>query len=69
MKSLLETSSLKSRFDHASQVVEARFGDKPVWIKLVVFVPVLIILTAILVLLVDGLGMGLLAITRLIQHH
>jgi len=69
MKSLPETSSLKARFDHASQAIEARFGDKPVWIKLLVFVPVLIILTAVLVFLVNEVGMGLLAITRLFQHH
>jgi hypothetical protein len=69
MKTLPETSSLKVRFDRASAAIEARFGDKPVWYKLLVFVPVLIALTAVLVLLVDGLGMGLLAITRLLQHH
>jgi len=66
---LPDTTSLKSRFDQASAAIEARFGDKPVWVKLLVFVPVLIVLTAILVFLVNGLGMGLLAITRLIQHH
>ena len=69
MKPSPAANSVRARFDRASQAIEDRFGDRPVWFKLLVFVPVLVILSAILMLLVDGLGFGLLAITRVMQHH
>jgi hypothetical protein len=68
MKTPPRTSSLKVRFDHASAAIESRFGDKPIWVKLVVFVPVLIVLTAIVALIAHGLGTGLLMIAQLLQH-
>jgi hypothetical protein len=45
-------SNLTQRFQAWSRIVEARFGDWPTWKKLVVFMPVLILMSAILVALI-----------------
>lgn len=65
----LSSTGLKGRFDRASRAIEERFADRPVWFKLLLFVPVLILLTAMFMLVVYGFGFGLLALSRLIAHH
>ena len=69
MKPPPAAAGLKDQFNRASEAIEARFGDKPVWVKLVVFVPVLIALTAVLVFLVYMFSIGAMDLTRLFIHR
>jgi len=57
---------LNERFQIWSQAVEARFGAWPTWKKLVVFMPVLILMSALLVAVVLGL---LAAAAQGLAHH
>jgi hypothetical protein len=56
---------LNERFQIWSQAVEARFGSWPTWKKLVVFMPVLILMSALLVAL---LGLIAAAVQGLAHH-
>ncbi len=58
-------SNLNQRFQDWSRIIEARFGAWPTWKKLVVFMPVLILMSAVLVALIGLLGAGLQALA----HH
>jgi len=49
-------TNLKQRFQTWSDAVEARFGAWPTWKKLVVFMPVLVLLSAVLVAVLGLLG-------------
>ncbi len=64
MKPQPAAPDLKSRFNHAAQVVEARFGDKPVWVKLAVFVPGLFVLTAVVLGLLYVVQLGIRTLAR-----
>jgi hypothetical protein len=64
---LESNSSARKRFDRAAQAIEARFGAWPVWRKLIVFVPALVLLSALLVVALSAIGAALPVILRL--HH
>ena len=61
--------SLKARFQAASQAVEARFADKPWWMKLLVFAPALFVFTALLMIVLWLFSFGLTAIQTAVLHH
>ena len=61
----MANSELSARFEHWSRVVEARFGSWPTWKKLVVFMPLLIMMSAILVAI---LGLAAAAVQGLAHH-
>ena len=61
----MANSDLSARFEQWSRVVEARFGAWPTWKKLVVFMPVLILMSAVLVAL---LGLVAAAMQGLMHH-
>ena len=58
-------SNLNQRFQDWSRVVEARFGAWPTWKKLIVFMPVLILASAVLVALIGLVG----SIVQLFAPH
>ena len=59
MKRLPAKPRRVTRFDVAARKVEDRFGHWPWWLKFIAGAPILIVLTAIVLLLVFGLGSGL----------
>ncbi len=58
-------SNLSQRFEDWSRIVEARFGAWPTWKKLVVFTPVLILLSAVLWMVLGLIGTGI----QGLAHH
>jgi hypothetical protein len=52
-------TNLNERFQVWSQAVEARFGSWPTWMKLIVFMPLLILMSGVLVALLGLLGAAL----------
>ena len=54
MKPAPAPDSLQGRFNHAAKVIEERYGEKPLWFKLLMFTPVLIVLTGFVMLLLAG---------------
>ena len=59
-------TNLKQRFQTWSDAVEARFGAWPTWKKLVVFMPVLVLMSAVLVAV---LGLGAAVMQALTTHR
>jgi len=59
-------TNLTERFQVWSQVVEARFGAWPTWKKLIIFMPVLVLLSAVLVAM---LGLGAALMQAILGHH
>jgi len=58
-------TNLNERFQIWSQAVEARFGSWPTWKKLVIFMPLLILMSAVLVAI---LGLVAAAVQSLAHH-
>ena len=58
-------SNLNQRFQVWSRIIEARFGAWPTWKKLVVFMPVLILMSMVLVAFIGLVGSGFQAL----MHH
>ena len=58
-------TNLNERFQIWSQAVEARFGAWPTWKKLVVFMPLLVLMSAVLVALLGIVG----ALFQGLAHH
>lgn len=58
-------TNLNERFQVWSQAVEARFGAWPTWKKLIIFMPVLVLMSAVLVAV---LGLGAAVMQALIHH-
>jgi uncharacterized protein (DUF983 family) len=58
-------TDLNQRFQDWSRIVEARFGAWPLWKKLVIFMPVLIVLSMILVAFIGLVGSGF----QFLFHH
>jgi uncharacterized protein (DUF983 family) len=58
-------TNLNERFQIWSQAVEARFGSWPTWKKLVIFMPLLILMSAVLVAI---LGLAA-ALVQGLAHH
>lgn len=58
-------SNLNQRFQVWSRIVEARFGAWPTWKKLVVFMPLLILMSMALVAFIGLVGSGFQAL----MHH
>ena len=69
MKTAPAPDSLKGRFNHAAKVVEARYGDKPVWFKILMFTPVLIVLTGMVMILLAGVQFIFRMILLATIHH
>jgi len=59
-------TNLTERFQVWSQVVEARFGSWPTWKKLIVFMPVLLVMSGVLVAI---LGLVAATLQGLLAHH
>jgi len=59
-------TNLNERFQVWSQAVEARFGAWPTWKKLIVFMPVLVLMSAVLVAV---LGLGAAVMQALTTHR
>ena len=59
-------TNLTERFQVWSQVVEARFGLWPTWKKLIVFMPVLLVMSGVLVAI---LGLVAATLQGLLAHH
>ena len=58
-------SNLNQRFQVWARIVEARFGAWPTWKKLVVFMPLLILMSMVLVAFIGLVGSGFQALL----HH
>jgi hypothetical protein len=58
-------TNLNERFQIWSQAVEARFGAWPTWKKLVVFMPLLILMSGVLVAV---LGLAAATVQGLVHH-
>ena len=69
MKSIESGRSLRAQFNHAARSLEQRVGHWPVWLKMVAFVPILVVLTAVLVAILNGVESGLLALRAAGLHH
>ncbi len=65
----MPAETIRTRFNRYSKMVDDRFGQWPTWKKLVVFMPILVVLSAILVAFLDLIGLGLTALQVILTHH
>ncbi len=56
------------RFQRASEAIEARYGHWPVWRKLLVGVPLMVLFSAFVVLTLEGINLALITVVHGLHH-